>query len=434
MLPVIVATRDAQQFRPVVVSTGQHADMVREILALEGIEPDVTFPRLEGKYGLNDLFSHVLTQFDSWFRSHFGRPVPPAEARYSQGYPAACFVHGDTSSAAAAALASFHLQLPVIHVEAGLRTGDTLTPFPEELNRQLISRIAALHLAPTHQNKFNLIQEHLDPHRIFVTGNTGIDTLQIAADATPPDPSTWLPAQREVADFLESAPDAPLVVVTAHRRENWGAGLARIAEAVSRLSSLYPDVRFVVATHPNPEVASVLTTRLSRTEDGGHHNVLLVPPLDYRPFARLLKLATFVLTDSGGIQEEAPALGTPVLCLRDSTERQEGVDAGTVTLLGTAVDDIVKESSRLLGDPAELARRRALRNPYGDGEAAGRIVGLLRHVVFDSPVPVAFGSGIDRKLILSGAGVQDPVAAGWVPAWNPLIETQSKPSADEVLS
>jgi UDP-N-acetylglucosamine 2-epimerase (non-hydrolysing) len=411
MLPLIVAARRDSRFRPVVVSTGQHAELVREVLALGGVEPDVTFDRPAGNYTLNDLFSHVMSQFDAFFRERFGEPVPPARARYAQGYPAACFVHGDTTSAAAAALASFHLQLPVVHVEAGLRTGDTLTPFPEELNRQMISRIASLHLAPTHRNKANLTAEQVDPRRVFVTGNTGIDALQLAARATPPSPDTWTEGQRRLRDVVDEAPSAPLVVVTAHRRENWGEPLARIAEAVDRLARSHPEARFVVATHPNPAVAEVMTRRLSPTPEDARENVLLIPPLDYRPFARLLGHAAFALTDSGGVQEEAPALGTPVLCLRESTERQEGVDAGTVTVVGTRTERIVAAAEALLDDPAERARRRALPNPYGDGRAAQRIMDLLAHVVFDEPEPASFGSGIDRRRILAGAGALDPTAA-----------------------
>jgi UDP-N-acetylglucosamine 2-epimerase (non-hydrolysing) len=421
MLPVILAAREDPDFHPVVVSTGQHAELVREVLALGDVEPDVTFDSLTGAYGLNDLFSHVLTSFDAWFRGTYGDPVAPKDAPYAEGYPAACFVHGDTSSAAASALAAFHLQLPVAHVEAGLRTGDTLTPFPEELNRQLISRIAALHLAPTHQSKFNLIAEHLDPHRIFVTGNSGIDTLKGAA-LTSSHPLKRGRDQERIHEFLRGAQEAPLVLVTAHRRENWGEPLTRIADAVSELSGKYPQARFVVATHPNPAVAEVLTRRLAPTDDGSNRNALLTPPLDYQPFARLLGRATVVLSDSGGIQEEAPTLGTPVLCLRESTERQEGVDAGTVTLVGTRVDRIVDEASRLLDDPAELARRRKLQNPYGDGHASERIMGLMRHIVFNSPMPAAFGSGVDRKLILSGAGSEDPIEAGRVTAWIPAAD------------
>lgn len=418
MLPVIAAARDSSSVHPVVVSTGQHADLVRQVLGLRGIEPDVTFEWHRAGYGLNDLVAHVLTSFDAWFRERFGEPVPPEQARYADGYPAACFVHGDTSSAAAAALAAFHLRLPVVHVEAGLRTGDTLTPFPEELNRQLISRIAALHLAPTYENKINLMAEHLDPRRIFVTGNTSIDTLQWAAGTTPPHEDEVSADEARVNAYLDEDPSAPVLVVTAHRRENWGAPLARIADAVSTLSARYPHARIVVATHPNQAVASTLTERLAPTPEGGHRNILLTPPLDYLAFARLLGRATLALSDSGGVQEEAPAVGTPVLCLRESTERTEGVKAGTVTMVGTDPDVVVAQVARLLDHPDELARRTALPNPYGDGHASQRILAVLDHIVYAAPIPAPFDLGVDRGLILSGAGVADPVAEGWVGPWS----------------
>ncbi len=405
MLPLIAAVRASARFEPIVVSTGQHAGLVAEVLAIAGIVPDVTFDLPVGPRSLNDLFAHVLTGLERYLVGRFGPPLPPVDAPYAEGYPAACFVHGDTSSAAAAALAAFHLHLPVVHVEAGLRTSDTLSPFPEELNRQLISRIAALHLAPTIRNKANLVREGIAFERIYVTGNTAIDALRLAADAAVPysDP--------QLAD-LESADGPQLVAVTAHRRENWGEPLVRIAEAIGILADSHPRARFVVALHPNPAVADVLRGRLSALP-----NVSLVAPMPYAEFARLLGRATVAITDSGGIQEEAPSLGTPVICMRETTERQEGVDAGTVELVGTDTARIVTAASALLDDPRLLARRSGRTNPYGDGRASERILRALEHIVFDTRPPAPYGPGFDRLAVLRAGGSEDPIAAGWMEPW-----------------
>ncbi|GAA1958289.1 non-hydrolyzing UDP-N-acetylglucosamine 2-epimerase [Microbacterium deminutum] len=407
MLPLVAAVRDSARFRPIVVSTGQHAELVADVLAIDGIVPDVTFPLPHGPRGLNRLFAHVLTELERFLEERFGPPVLPIDAPYSEGYPTACFVHGDTTSAAAAALGAFHRHLPVVHVEAGLRTSDTLSPFPEELNRQLISRIAALHLAPTARNKANLVSEGIHHARIYVSGNTAIDALRIAAAQKLPysDPG--------LADLEQAGASAVQVVaVTAHRRENWGAPLERIADAVGILAAERPGVRFVVALHPSPAVAETLRNRLE-----GLANVSLVQPMPYAEFARLLGRATIAITDSGGIQEEAPSLGTPVICVRESTERQEGVDAGTVELVGSDTDRIVAAASALLDDPKALARRRARRNPYGDGRAAERILAALETIVFDSPAPAPFGPTFDRAVVLRAGGSADPAAVGWVESW-----------------
>ena len=297
------------------------------------------------------------------------------QERDYQTYPAACVVHGDTTSAAAAAVSAFHLQIPVVHVEAGLRTGNTRSPYPEELNRQIISRVAAFHLAPTDRNCENLVREGVPLNRIFVCGNTAIDALDWAAALRAPYGDPLL------AD-LEHDEATRVVVVTAHRRENWGSGLERIGTAVATLADRYPDVRFVLPVHPNPRVAEVLEARLS-----GRGNVSLVRPMEYTAFARLLKRAYLAITDSGGIQEEAPALGTPVLVVREETERQEGVDAGTLRLVGTDVDAIVSSATTLLDDPDAYLAMASRSNPYGDGHASERIVAAFEHVGFAAPEP-----------------------------------------------
>jgi UDP-N-acetylglucosamine 2-epimerase (non-hydrolysing) len=280
----------------------------------------------------------------------------------------ATLVHGDTTSALAAALASFHLRIPVIHVEAGLRTGGyNFLPFPEELNRQLITCIVSFHLAPTAKNQENLVRESVPADQIFVTGNTGIDALRWAAllDVPIGDPA--------LAEMLDRGEE--FVVVTAHRRENWGGGLAGIAEGVARVARTHENVRFVVSVHPNPAVRSELGPPLE-----GLANVLLTPPLPYAEFARRLGHCKFAVTDSGGIQEEAPSLGKPVLVTRNSTERTEGVEAGTLRLVGTDPERIAAFATELLDDPGSYARMASAENPYGNGRAAERIVAALEHL------------------------------------------------------
>jgi UDP-N-acetylglucosamine 2-epimerase (non-hydrolysing) len=293
------------------------------------------------------------------------------QERDYQTYPAACVVHGDTTSAAAAAVSAFHLQIPVIHIEAGLRTGNTRSPYPEELNRQIISRIAAFHLAPTDRNCENLVREGVPLNRIFVCGNTAIDALDWAAGLRTPYGDPLL------AD-LEHDEVTRVVVVTAHRRENWGPGLERIGTAVGTLADRYPDVRFVVPVHPNPRVAEVLEGRLS-----GRTNVALVRPMEYTSFARLLKRAHLAITDSGGIQEEAPALGVPVLVIREHTDRPEAIEVGAARLVGTDPTAILEAAVRLLDDEAARCEMTLGGSPFGDGHASERIVSALRRGPLD---------------------------------------------------
>ena len=398
MVPVIRAFQESKRAHPIVISTGQHAQLVAEVLAFAGIEPDATLTIRDEERTLNGLFAAVLRGFQEYVAESFGEHPGIGVGPAFDGFPVATLVHGDTSSAAAAALASFHLRIPVAHVEAGLRTSDTLSPFPEELNRQLISRIAAAHFAPTPRNAANLMQEGIALGKILVTGNTAIDALAFAAEH-----STTYGAP-ELED-LEDDEDTRVIVVTAHRRENWGRGIRRIGDAVAELADLYPHDRFVVSLHPNPAVADVLRERLDHFD-----NVSLVQPLKYAAFARLLGRAYIAMTDSGGIQEEAPTLGTPVIVLRDTTERQEGVEAGTVELVGTETEAVVAAVRALLDDDDVYARRSSRANPYGDGNAASRIVQASEHIAFGTPAPMPYASGLDRATVLRVAGyLEDPV-------------------------
>ncbi len=395
LVPIILAMRASRALHPVVVSTGQHHDLVEEIFGLAGIHTDVTLwtgPRR----GLNEKVTSVMRRFEDFILEAFdvqagGDPFTAADVITGR-YPAAVMVHGDTSSAMAAALAAFHLRIPVMHVEAGLRTGGlNLTPFPEELNRQLISCIACLNFAPTAKNLEALVHENIPVDQIFVTGNTGIDALRWASDLgeLPDDP-----ALRALCSRGER-----FVVVTAHRRESWHTGLTGIAEGVARRARAHEDVTLVGPLHPNPVVREKLGEPLR-----GIDNVLLCEPVSYAPFATLLGRSHLVITDSGGIQEEAPALGKPVLVTRDETERAEGVDAGTLRLVGTDPDVIFAEGHHLLTDDAAYAQMSEAENPYGDGHAARRIVEACEYLIKGDRAPTPFGSGFTRTAVVRATG------------------------------
>jgi UDP-N-acetylglucosamine 2-epimerase (non-hydrolysing) len=410
LVPLILALRDSESVTPVVVASGQHHAMVTEVFALAGITTDVDLWVGPAYTSLNTRVAAFMRRFEDYLRGRF--PGVTGEMRTREQvvagtFPGAVLVHGDTSSAFAAALAAFHLRIPVGHVEAGLRTGGSnLSPFPEELNRQLISCIAAVHYAPTPDNEENLVREDIPANQIFVTGNTGIDALQWAAGLDVPfdDP--------RVAGLVED--DGRVIVATAHRRENWGEGLRRIAEGIARVATERPDIKVVLPWHPNPRVRADLAPALEPLE-----NVLLCEPLPYAAMARLLGRCELVITDSGGLQEEAPSLDKPVLVARESTERTEGVSAGTLKLVGTDPDRIADETRRLLDDPVAYAAMARAENPYGDGRAAERIVAQMEHMATGANPPTPFGSGYSRSAILRAAGASD---AWW--------ETPSEPAGE----
>lgn len=421
MIPVIRALQESGTFRPVVIATGQHTNLVDDLIHQSGMRVDANLRASEPRDGerpsLTEMFARVMVGIDRIWSSQTVPEEYRADGRREIGGAVACLVHGDTSSAAAAALASFNLRIPVVHVEAGLRTSNLLSPFPEEGNRQLISRIAALHLAPTTTNKMNLVREGVDYDRVLVTGNTSIDMLR------------WASAQQggfgQGLEELEAKMDARIVLVTAHRRENWGAGLERIASAVRRLSERYPETRFVVPMHPNPVARQPMLDALSERP-----NALLVEPRDYADFARLMGAARVIITDSGGVQEEAPALGTPVLVARETTEREEGVHAGTLVLVGTDPERIVAEASLLLDDDAEHARRASKRNPYGDGHASERIVQALDNILRDGPAPSELARDGLRDAVRRRLGLDLEADAAADPAPATPVETGGAASPD----
>jgi UDP-N-acetylglucosamine 2-epimerase (non-hydrolysing) len=321
--------------------------MLDQVLATFQIQPDYDLDLMKPGQTLADTAAGVLHSLDRILGSH----------RFDMA-----IVQGDTTTTMAAALTAFYRRIPVAHVEAGLRTGDLAQPFPEEMNRVVAGRLASLHFAPTEGARRNLLREGIAEERIVVTGNSGIDAVLYVAEALEQgqiDPVTW--------HWLDSSGRRKLVVVTAHRRESFGAGIERICEALAELAER-DDVQVVYPVHRNPNILDTVTQRLS-----GHPNIVLLEPLDYISFVDLMRRAWLIITDSGGIQEEAPSLGKPVLVLRERTERPEAVEAGTVKLVGTDPRKIVSEAVRLLTDSVEYRRMSRIHNPYGDGHASERI-------------------------------------------------------------
>ncbi|TNE84244.1 MAG: UDP-N-acetylglucosamine 2-epimerase (non-hydrolyzing) [Deltaproteobacteria bacterium] len=356
MAPLVKALDADDRFDSRVCVTAQHRGMLDQVLAQFAIEPHHDLGIMKPGQDLYDVTSRVLLGM---------RDVLKAEA------PDAVLVHGDTTTTLAGTLAAFYAQIPVGHVEAGLRTGNLMSPWPEEANRVLADRICHWHFAPTQRSANALLAEGCDPARVVVTGNTVIDALLWMRDRLPSLPATEVDEPlAPVADLLAS--DARIVLVTGHRRESFGGGFLRICQALATLAERFPDVQFIYPVHLNPNVQKPVNEHLS-----GVANIRLVDPLGYAPFVRLMDRADIILTDSGGIQEEAPALGKPVLVMRDTTERPEGVEAGTVKLVGTVVEAIVGETTRLLTDPTAYAAMADAHNPYGDGHASQRILDAL---------------------------------------------------------
>jgi len=333
-----------------VCSTGQHREMLAQVLDLFGVVPDADLALMQPNQSLASLTARAVEGVDRYLADRT---------------PDMVLVQGDTTTSFCASLAAFYRRIPLGHVEAGLRTWDKHSPFPEEINRVLTSRIADLHFAPTQRARENLLQEGIDAGSIIVTGNTVIDALQIAVDRVRKQPPIvpglppWL---------LGDASSSRMVLITGHRRENFGAGFGSICAAIARLADTFSDVVFVYPVHLNPSVREPVFQSL-----GGRPNVYLIDPVEYVPFVALMERSTLILTDSGGVQEEAPSLGKPVLVMRNTTERPEAVDAGTVRLVGTDADRIVGWVSDLLLNQATYdAMARAI-NPYGDGFACERI-------------------------------------------------------------
>lgn len=359
MAPLVRAMTAHPQIEVITVVTGQHREMLDQVNGFFGITPDV------------DLDIHApgqtLTQVTI-------RTLEGVGAAIEAHHPDVIAVQGDTTSAFAAGLAAFYHELPVLHVEAGLRTGNIMSPFPEEANRRLVGQVTALHLCPTTVSRDNLLRENVDPATVRVTGNTVIDALlQAVQHPVMPDDerlATLLAPTGSAAPATASGtPTRRMVLVTAHRRESWGEPMERIGRAVARLAHTHPDVDFILPAHRNPLVRDALLPAVA-----GCPNVVVTEPLEYGAFCTVMNRADVVLTDSGGVQEEAPALSKPVLVMRENTERPEAIAFGVAKLVGTDEDRIVTEVSTLLTDPEAYDAMAHAANPYGDGHACKRIV------------------------------------------------------------
>lgn len=370
--------KDPESFDTVVAVTGQHREMLDQVLQLFEIVPDYDLNIMKKGQDLYDITSRVLLGMRGVLR---------------QVSPDVIFVHGDTTTTAATALAGLYVQIPIAHIEAGLRTYNRYSPWPEEMNRQLTGRLATLHFAPTVLSRENLLSENVPEEQIMVTGNTVIDALywvlskiESTADIEQNVLSTLdefgLPESVVSSWGGVNADSRKLVLITGHRRENFGSGFLNICNGIKALSDMYTDVDFVYPMHLNPNVRKPIQEVFGRSSfdaTGKLGNVHFIEPLDYLPFVYLMNKSYLVLTDSGGIQEEAPGLGKPVLVMRDTTERPEALDAGTVRLVGTDKDLIVSDVSMLLDDKDHYLQMSKAHNPYGDGRACERIV----QAVFD---------------------------------------------------
>ena len=359
MAPLVKALqKDTEHFETRVCVTAQHRQMLDQVLEVFGITPEYDLNIMAPNQDLYDITAKVLLGLREVLKDF---------------RPDTVLVHGDTTTSMAASLAAFYMQIPVGHVEAGLRTYNMLSPWPEEMNRQVTDRICTYYFAPTEQSRANLLQENIDAKKIFITGNTVIDALLMAVDII----STTAGVKEKMAKELQekgyTVGDREYILVTGHRRENFGDGFLHICKAIKELAALHPEMDIVYPVHLNPNVQKPVYELLS-----GLSNVYLISPLDYLPFIYAMQHSTLLLTDSGGVQEEAPSLGKPVLVMRDTTERPEAVEAGTVKLVGTDAEAIVSNVTALLQDKEMYKRMSETQNPYGDGQACERIIAALR--------------------------------------------------------
>ena len=357
--------KDTKNFETIVCVTGQHREMLDQVLTIFDVKPDYDLNIMKQGQDLTDVTARVLTGLRDVFK----------ECR-----PDVVLVHGDTTTSTAGALAAFYAQIPVGHVEAGLRTHNIYSPWPEEMNRQITGRIATYNFSPTPLSEKNLLEENVHG-KIVVTGNTVIDALHMVVEKLKNDLALAKEQKKILAkagyDVMRLKDGKKLVLITGHRRENFGEGFIRMVTAMKDLSEKYPDVDFVYPMHLNPNVRKPIHEVFG--EDLTRPNFFFIEPLQYLEFVYLMEKSTIVLTDSGGIQEEAPGLGKPVLVMRDTTERPEALESGTVHLVGTDYDKIFNEVSTLLEDDTAYEKMSKAVNPYGDGKACGRIVNALRN-------------------------------------------------------
>jgi len=354
MAPLVKQLEVDDRFDAKVCVTAQHREMLDQVLQLFEIQPDYDLDLMSPGQSLNDVTAKILLAL---------KPV------LEEFRPDVVLVHGDTATTFSASLAAYYEQISVGHVEAGLRTGNIYSPWPEEANRKLTGALTRFHFAPTDTSKANLLAENYAIEDIYVTGNTVIDALLMTRSAISND-STLVESLKHKFDFI--SPSSPIVLVTGHRRESFGGGFERICQSLRLIANMHPECQIVYPMHLNPNVREPVNRLLK-----GISNVHLIEPLDYLPFVYLMDQSSIILTDSGGIQEEAPSLGKPVLVMRDTTERPEAIIAGTVKLVGTDIDTIVTEVSQLLNDEASYSVMSQAHNPYGDGKASQRICDVL---------------------------------------------------------
>lgn len=350
--------KDTEHFETKVCVTAQHRQMLDQVLEVFGITPDYDLNIMAPNQDLYDITSKVLLGLRDVLKDFA---------------PDVVLVHGDTTTSMAASLAAFYRQIAVAHVEAGLRTYDMLSPWPEEMNRQVTDRICTYYFAPTGQSRQNLLRENIEEKKIFVTGNTVIDALLMAVDIIATKTGMEEQIHKEIQEKGYTVGERDYILVTGHRRENFGEGFLHICKAIRELASQYPDIDIVYPVHLNPNVQKPVYELLS-----GLDNVFLISPLDYLPFIYAMQHSILLLTDSGSVQEEAPSLGKPVLVMRNTTERPEAVEAGTVKLVGTGAETIVGNVVELLRNKELYKRMSETHNPYGDGQACERIVNALK--------------------------------------------------------
>ncbi|MGV6986457.1 non-hydrolyzing UDP-N-acetylglucosamine 2-epimerase [Providencia hangzhouensis] len=355
MAPLVHALAEDTDFEAKVCVTAQHREMLDQVLKLFEIIPDYDLNIMKPGQDLTDITCRILEGLKSVFADF---------------QPDVVLVHGDTATTMATSLAAFYHRIPVGHVEAGLRTGNLYSPWPEEANRKIAGDLAMYHFAPTENSRQNLLKESIPDSHIFVTGNSVIDALLWVRDKVMSDQHMM---EKLAANYPFIDPNKKMILVTGHRRESFGGGFERICHALAEIAQAHPDVQVVYPVHLNPNVSEPVKRILHDID-----NIILISPQDYLPFVYLMNHAYLILTDSGGIQEEAPSLGKPVLVMRDTTERPEAVDAGTVRLVGTDTQKIVKEVNRLLTDDAEYHEMSRAHNPYGDGHACQRILAALK--------------------------------------------------------
>lgn len=378
MAPIVGALKRSREIKSVVTVTGQHREMLDQVNELFDVVPDYDLNILEQRQTLSGIMTRTMEGLEELFRKE---------------KPDAVIVQGDTTTSTAAAIAAFYHGIPIVHVEAGLRSGNLFSPFPEEANRKLTSQLASLHLAPTSESRSNLVGEGIRSSEIVVTGNTVIDAL---LDSVGKQTAFLDPRLEDIASSGRR-----ILLVTTHRRENQGDAMRGVGRALARIADAEPDLIIVLPAHKNPVVREALLPLL-----GDRGNVLVTEPLAYGEFTRLLSIAHLVLTDSGGVQEEAPSLGKPVLVMRENTERPEAVTAGTVKLIGTDEDRIVDEVDQLLHNENRFAEMANAVNPYGDGRAAERSVAAIAHMLnvghrladFDPSSPAISRSSTDQIL------------------------------------